>query len=973
MNLSFFTALQKLRYFLATTFPALARSLWPQRTIERLAARYPTAAAWVVRTRQSLLGGHVEKAAGVFAVGEYHADVLDWAKLPREAVPLLRGGVVVAGLLCLLLPLAISLDWPPIAIEQILEIPDRGTVGAWDIGLWVVAMSLGWAALLTGAGIANRAVFLLALASFLYLNLANLSALPKSYWTLLLPLQGVVATVFTLTRHRAGTRNDTVVGLVTALLAASACGFVASISIPTAPWFRGRIPLAIAVVGIPLGGMVWGLGRLLVRRGVVWHLAWSVAGLAALGIASYTSLAARGGWHLPAAGVAQVGTMMTSYLWPLYYFIGVGVVFKVLRQARTLQRAARELVPHALAVPLTIAALVVASAVLWAPSVGLTPGLPWPRWLVSAADLLASAFPFTWSTSVGQRTTETMRWVVLALGLASVWASHQGRLNARAVARTQVLVLVTWFAITEYHVEMQGIARAPRVSAVALLLFSVFVLWIMHRTMLRFVTGDSAAWPGTSRAPLYVAALMFVLLPTHARGAMHDPRLSSEIVYYLFQGVLVFGVPYYMFIYATRRFALLPLTPVAALAVFLCGGVGAALLVALDRVVVAGSLGEAWAYATQQVADGIAGRRDVPRPVVLPPWWIVLRSTLVVAVMMLTMRVVRRRTRILMMRPAATVFAVMAFAAGLACFANRPLELPLLPARVGMMVTPLRFSLWVDEAYLAVQLSYLLPSLVLAWAASFERSLRRSLGAMATAAALHVVIQAGWPGAEAWLRSTGVVAMVAAGGVGAFLLLASAIRDRLDDLLTRKPDAETSDEGLSDHLLTRAEVRRVALAVCLVAAAVAAGRVWSARPETRRLAAGSGSAQLPATWRSDSAAWIRPDISGDTSRLVVELRPDTLDAMAALQELAPTLGEQYPAFTPTGLHRWDHVATGMVALDFTWYQQPADSSTYRLGTVVLTPVGGDHLGVGTLTYGPALVDRRWDVARMLASLRPAGR
>ncbi|MBL8960908.1 MAG: hypothetical protein JNJ98_13725, partial [Gemmatimonadetes bacterium] len=133
MNLSFFTALQKLRYFLATTFPALARSLWPQRTIDRLAARFPNAAARVVRTRQSLLGGHVEKAAGVFAVGEYASDVLDWAKLPREVVPLLRGGVVVAGLLCLLLPLAISVDWLPISIEQILEVPDRGTVGSWDV------------------------------------------------------------------------------------------------------------------------------------------------------------------------------------------------------------------------------------------------------------------------------------------------------------------------------------------------------------------------------------------------------------------------------------------------------------------------------------------------------------------------------------------------------------------------------------------------------------------------------------------------------------------------------------------------------------------------------------------------------------------------------------------------------------------------------------------------------------------------
>jgi hypothetical protein len=973
VNLSLLTALQKLRYFLATTFPALARSLWPQRTLDRLAARYPRVAAWVVRTRQSLLGGHVEKAAGVFAVGEYSADVLDWAKLPREVVPLLRGGVVLAGLLCLLLPLALVLDWPAIPVEQILEVPDRGTVGGWDIGLWVVAMSLGWAALLAGTGVANRAAFLLALASFLYLNLANLGVLPKSFWTLLLPLEGLVATVFTLTRHRPGTRRDAWLGLATALLAAAACGFVATISIPTAPWFRGRIPVAIAVVGVPLGVTAWGLGRLLQRRGVVLHIAWVVVGLGVLGVVAYTSLAARGGFHFPAAGVAQVGTMMTGYLWPLYYFIGVGVVFKVLRQARTLQRAARELVPQGVAVPLTIAALVVASAVLWAPSVGLTPGLGWPRWFVAGADLLASAFPFTWSTSVGQRTTETMRWVVLALGVASVWASRQGRLNPRAVARVQVIVLVTWFAIAEYHFEMLGIARAPRVSAVALLLFSIFVLWIMHRTMVRFVTGDSAAWPGPSRATLYVAALMFVLLPTHARGAMHDPRLSSEIVYYLFQGVLVFGVPYYLFVYATRRFVVLPLSPAAALAVFLSGGFLAALLVALDRAVVAGSVSEAWAYATQQVADGIAGRRALPRTFILPTWWIVLRGVLVVASLLAAMRLVRRRTRVMVMRPAAVVFGVIALAAGLACFSNRPLELPLMPTRVGMMVTPLRMSLWVDEAFIALQLSYLLPALVLAWAASFERSVRRTVWSIAVAVMLHVAIQTGWPGGEAWLRSSGIVAIVAAGGVCAFLLLASAVRERLDDLLTRKLEADAGDEGLTDHLLTRGEVRRVALAVCLAAVGLATARVWQSRMGVQALADGAGSVRVPAAWRADGEGWVRPDITGDTSRLVVEVRPDTLDAMAALQEVAPALSERYPGFTPTGIHRWDHVATGMVALDFSWYQQPADSGTYRLGTVVVADLGAQHLGVGTVTYGTSGAGRRWDVARILPSIRPASR
>ena len=36
---------------------------------------------------------------------------------------------------------------------------------------------------------------------------------------------------------------------------------------------------------------------------------------------------------------------MTGYLWPLYYFFGIGVVFKILRQTKAIHGAAVELVP----------------------------------------------------------------------------------------------------------------------------------------------------------------------------------------------------------------------------------------------------------------------------------------------------------------------------------------------------------------------------------------------------------------------------------------------------------------------------------------------------------------------------------------------------------------------------------------------------------------------------------------------------
>ena len=38
---------------------------------------------------------------------------------------------------------------------------------------------------------------------------------------------------------------------------------------------------------------------------------------------------------------------MPGYLWPLHYFIGVGVIFKVLRQTKLIHGTMQELVPPA--------------------------------------------------------------------------------------------------------------------------------------------------------------------------------------------------------------------------------------------------------------------------------------------------------------------------------------------------------------------------------------------------------------------------------------------------------------------------------------------------------------------------------------------------------------------------------------------------------------------------------------------------
>ena len=94
----------------------------------------------------------------------------------------------------------------------------------------------------------------------------------------------------------------------------------------------------------------------------------AVAVLAGLHLCLTASLAARGGILVPAQDLQAQAVQITGYLWPFYYFVGVGVVFKVLRRTKVLHTAARELVP---------------ARSSWATAVA-TPGVSGASWAVPA-------------------------------------------------------------------------------------------------------------------------------------------------------------------------------------------------------------------------------------------------------------------------------------------------------------------------------------------------------------------------------------------------------------------------------------------------------------------------------------------------------------------------------------------------------------------------------------------------------------
>jgi hypothetical protein len=146
------------------------------------------------------------------------------------------------------------------------------------------------------------------------------------------------------------------------------------------------------------------------------------------------SLAVRGGLLAPAQGLHPVAVQMPGYLWPLYYFIGVGIIFKVLRQTKLIHGTMQELVPPRVLVPLGLIFLLGATAVGWSDVILLQPGRAWLPGLEAAAEWITGLTPWLWRQPLWGMTMEWMRWAFAIVLALAVWAAVRRRLNGEVMA-----------------------------------------------------------------------------------------------------------------------------------------------------------------------------------------------------------------------------------------------------------------------------------------------------------------------------------------------------------------------------------------------------------------------------------------------------------------------------------------------------------------------------------------------------------
>jgi hypothetical protein len=908
---------------------------------------------------------------------DYSKDLREWEKLPALGIGLLRIIFLLTLALAVFLPVAML--WPVPGLPLPLGDGKTVMVAAWSVLLWGVSFSFAWACLLGGAAVSNRPAALAMLACFTYLFGAAATALPRSGWNGLLALGIAITAVAAQRRGAVETGRQIWRGAAFCVPAGILAGIFITVFTPLGNFLPHARLATGMTAGAGFGLVLWGVSRWLPRPsgepdgrtgpgliGIVLLLA-AVCGLF-LGM-----LAVRGGLSLMAGSLYPLIGLWSTYLWPVWYFIGIGVIFKLLKHARILTAGFQELLPLRYFAPLVILFVLTGTVLTWSESfTGFTFLEKFPVLLRGCADLYHRVTPWLWSRPLRALTADWLKWVFLFDLAAVIWLLARRRLNGELLASLLFKTFLAWFLIYEYLFEYFSFTRSGAHSVAVLFCIAIWMLWLTHVVGLRLSSRGSAGWPQEGRIALYGAVLLFVLLNLHARAAAGDSKVVDEVFLYLFRGIIDVGLPYFLYVYAGRRFKELPVPAGRLFAAFCAGAFWTLPLNALDRLVAAGSWRALSADLDVRLAAMYAGNpiRALPLSPEFPAIWILLRGVLAVGAVVLVAAWLQRRLKESPAKPAALIFLVMAFGTGLASF-----------AKAQMLISPFVQSSELDAHLLAVYFAYSLPALVLGLVvtARWGTAAARWVAGILAAAAVHFPVAVLWPAREPWLRSTGLIVTLGLAGLGLFLLLVLAARRRIEAALGQDPADAPALPPLPPLIGARARWILTGLA--------AAGLLWMGLHQlpqgwmVPRTGIGlPGAVDIPAVWQpaaSPSAGCLaafrrRPD-SLFAPELRITREPCPAGGRKALvQRLLTVMSQSMPQLAVQRVESWDGWYPGSYAVDFSYNRMLPDRSEYPgSGTVVILPGAGEEAVALTLTSGDidGWISARWDLARIARSLR----
>jgi len=998
-------ALRKFGNYLAGLFPSLVLvvNFFSKRL--RKIVNNPVVEPWWDRLSNNKAAQSIWKIIERFYWRTYSKNRLDLSEAPPETVALLRPTLQLCALLCVLIPLTQYTLWP-VNIEAFSGF--KGTAPGWSVILWIFCLPCAWAALLTGAARSNRIAFAVAAISASYFLITCVVLLPRSFFNALLPIAILVSLTFCEHRLKGNGKAGTTNGIINAIVTGCAAGIPLIILTPIRPMLGSVINLPGPVISIGGGALTGAILGLLcfacARRFEV--PTWFPRPVGAIAEATPNSGMALNAWTVTfllfaylLAGIArgslaQSGSQLISslsltnnYLWPLWYFMGVGIVHKLSSSSKTLASSISGVIPARVLKPfillVLIASLIAAYSERSCYFLSLSTNRVSVVLLPYFYQIYSACKPYIWASPLN---TMTVHWFshVLLFDVALVTIlSVQKRLTNEALIRLLFLSIFAFLLIFEYVFQLASFARSPTHSVLVLFFFAIGILWLMHTVFWDLSSKSSPSWPAAGRLAIYGGIATIALLDIHARSACKDFKLMNELFLSMFHGVIDVGLPYYFLVWTSKRVDKVPVNVPSMLGLFSLGAVTAFGFNVLEKFAAVGWSIPLLVQTINQQCELLRTIGSINVDLTIPPIWFFFRAVIYVALLSIIYTLARRKVGATANGSSTILFLLVAFASGIASFSKTLIELPL-PTEARALFAPcsqeLLFNCNLFQSYLA----YWIPALILGLSQLYSQNRRARMFLLATpfAMAAHFLISWSYAEGEVYCRASGSFYTIMAILGGIFVLLVCVALKRLTP---QEKEMEGQDEGERKDKATILTPRTLLMLIAvseiiLIPLAISQSNV---KFDHRQIPVFPHSVVIQTTWqqknetdlgqKKTATTFTRKSLTGETSILQIGTVDSgdqgTKELFKKLLVAAANSG-LYPNLAVISIEPWSKYCPNALACHFS-YELPGTKPPMTMaGLSVLVPRKENITEFYTLHTNPSEIDReQWEMAFTIKQLR----
>ena len=822
--LNIIATLRKFGNFLAGLFPILG--VIGNRVFEFL--KLPQFNDFVAKLRTKPPFSAIAPIVDRFFWKDYAKDRLEIAKLAPEMVPILKMVALISVSIVFLLPLSTVFHNDLVKITL-----GNGTITSapsWTVWCWIIISAFAWACLTTGAAISNRLALVLVSLGCIYTLGTCALFLPRSYWNASLSVSILLGIMISAKVLPIKTLTDKIAAIVSSIVSGAPTGLVLTALTPLHHYAKPFVLQWGAATGSILG--VLSLGTAREKKSDTQPLRLFILTITISSMVFLTSLVVRGGLSAVGDQLLSSIKLCNGYLWPIWYYIGVGIIYKLLKNARIITRAVQDLMPKVTFVPLALIALAAGLAIFWSPVLAMAFFPPHPLAPISAVFIpIYQYYRSVLNDPTNIYTSEWMRWIFCIDLFVVLWMIAKSKLSRENMGTLAYFTLLSWFFIAEYTFQVTSFSHAPRQSEVMVTLFAIWLLWLFHTSILEICSNSSRLWPAQGRQLLYSGFVCLCLLELSARTIVHDYNVSNEIFLMMFRGIIDVGIPYFMFVFATRKLNRLPISTLRLFQSFCLGALFTLPMNVLDKFALSGGTISAftalWKAEVELYSTVGIFATTIPH---LPAEWLFLRAILYVCALVFLTAAVQYVRTLQWLRnrepvdaeatpkatPKATpgaystlVFCLISFAGGFASFSKTAVDLPL-PTDWKVLISPFSLNIHLDYYWLVAYLSSWLSALMfLLLVPQRAHGLTRGLqfsAAISVSVLTNFAIQWLYPGQEYELLSANLLPMVSITGVCLFLYLGLTVWNRvqkdlaqcntnLDNAATSQSHPLALDEG----------------------------------------------------------------------------------------------------------------------------------------------------------------------------------